>query len=160
MFKRVLYFTAICAATVSLWGCEHAMIRHTESVQETVAKRGGVKVNIAASSRVNPDAKGRAHPVRLKVYQLTNKHSFVNASYHDLVTRDFLVLGDALVRSTEVVIKPGQSSKLALDQNIAGRYVGIVAMFNQPHGENWRVIGSANGDEIQIAIDGNRIYAQ
>jgi len=165
MTSRYWRLLVVAAIGLSVAGCKTTLGDHTRlassgTVKETVAKRGGVKLNIAAASKINTSTRGSAAPVRLKVYQLSSQQSFVRASYRDLLNRDFMALGDALVRQTEVTVKPGQRMSLALDQNVSGRYVGVVAIFNSPNQENWRVISPVKSGALQLMIEGNSIYMQ
>lgn len=158
---RILPLLLLILIGFTVASCDKTtIIRQSGEVSETVARKGGVKMNIAASSNINPDSRGKAHPVRLKVYQLSNRHNFVNATYRELVKQDFIVLGDSLVRQSEVTVKPGQSLSLALDQNLTGRYLGVVALFDQPNSENWRVISAVTGNSVNITLDQNMIYVQ
>lgn len=153
LFMALLGFTVV--------GCQQmTTMRSTDNVRETVAKRGGLKVSIQAASNINKDSRGAAQPVRVKVYQLTDRESFLNANLNALVKEDFLALGDSLIRQTELTVRPGQALNVALDQNIAGRYIGVIALFSQPRGEGWRAVKPLSANGLQVTIDNNQIYLQ
>lgn len=158
---KMINFLMIFLMSMLFVGCEHTMMtRDTDNVQETVAARGGLKMNIQAAANINTDGRGLAQPVRIKVYQLTDRESFVNANLRDLINQDFLVLGDALIRQTELTISPGQSLNVALDKNISGRYVGVIALFAKPNGESWRAVKPLSANGLQLTIGNNQIFLQ
>ena len=58
-----------------------------------------IDITVTAEAGVNPDGKGRAAPVLVRVYELKSQDSFEAADYFSLAANDKAVIGaDLLVR--------------------------------------------------------------
>jgi len=94
------------------------------------AQNEQMKLDLAveAKSTVNPDDKGRASPVLVRVYELKTEGAFENADYFALEKNDKALLTQDLLVRDEFVLRPGESRdierKLHPDTTVIGLLVG------------------------------------
>lgn len=95
-------------------------------------------VQIEAAGDINPDARGRASPLVLRLYELDSTSAFMSSDFLSLFERDQATLGSALVSRDEWTVTPGQ--KLELQRPLQGRtrHLGAVAAFRDLERSVWR----------------------
>jgi len=100
------------------------------------------KVNIVlnAASNVNPDARGQALSVVVRIYQLKDKGRFESADYNAIWKSDKETLSEDLLERQERMIQPGTQEMLEIQANAQANYIGAVALFRNPSGDSWRRI--------------------
>lgn len=97
-----------------------------------------VRATVKATADVNPDARDRPSPIKVRFYLLKNVKVLQNASYYDLKDQDRELLADDLLLYEEQVFKPGSVVQLELklppEETLedAQVFLGIVAGY-------WRV---------------------
>ncbi|KFA59586.1 type VI secretion system-associated lipoprotein [Gilliamella sp. Choc4-2] len=99
-------------------------------------------LDLIARSELNMGDDGRSSPVVIRIYQLKNNNKFNSATYQDLVTQDSDVLGDSLLESKEVVLKPDTAISIDTPLNKKANAVGVIALFKEPNLKNntWRLV--------------------
>jgi type VI secretion system protein VasD len=100
------------------------------------------KVNIVlnAAANVNPDARGQALSVVVRIYQLKDKGRLESADYNAIWKSDKETLSDDLLERQERVVQPGTQEMLEIQSNPMANYIGAVALFRNPSGDSWRKI--------------------
>lgn len=121
--------------------------------------KGGLAVRVEVGGQLNPDASGRPSPVFVRIYQLSDKTAFEQASYADLANSDKATLGATLLARKDVEVCPVEKAatdsaasgagcagekmvEFALDHMAAAEYVAVMAEFyhlHDPQG-NWRAV--------------------
>ena len=71
-----------------------------------------VSLSLVASSDANPDARGRASPLTVRVYVLKAPGPFEGADFFSLYDKDQATLGAEMVKREELLLKPGETRKL------------------------------------------------
>lgn len=103
-----------------------------------------INVTINSTEQLNQDQHNNPLPVQVKIYQLRDKNAFLQATFRELWRQDATTLGNSMLDKQEITINPGNKTKIALTRKKDCRYVGIVAIFRRPQGNNWRVINTIN----------------
>lgn len=119
-----------------------------------------ISVTIAASSDVNPDARGRASPVMVKFFELKATTAFDAADFFSLFERDKETLGGELAWRDDVAMVPGDRKVFARPTLPETRFIGVVAAFRDLERSSWRAtyalpLNQAN--PILIRLEDRRI---
>lgn len=81
---------------------------------------------ITASADINPDIAGRPSSVIVRIYQLTNKINFEDASYDALFESNHNALGTEYISIDEYLIDPNSRKKVELKISENAKYIGVV----------------------------------
>jgi type VI secretion system protein VasD len=95
---------------------------------------------IAAAPDLNPDLKGRASPVVLRIFELKTPASFQGADFFSLFGRAADPLGDDLVATQELTLAPNEQRQLERQLNPDTRYIGLVAGYREYEISTWRML--------------------
>lgn len=96
---------------------------------------GPSPLNVRAVAPVNLNEQGESLPVRLRIYELKDRSSFLAASFNDLWLDDRKALGpDRLADPRHVVVQPGKPDGGALRYDLievapGTRFIGIMALY-------------------------------
>lgn len=99
-----------------------------------------VAVQVTATSDSNPDAAGRASPLVVRLYELTDAEAFKGADFFPLWNQEAPVLAAALVKRHEIVLAPGGSTTRALTLDPKVQAIGVAAAFRDIRNANWRAV--------------------
>lgn len=141
----------------------------------------GLKVRVKVGENLNPNGLGRPSPVFVRIYQLTDKTAFLDATYGDLSANDKAILGSSLLSRRDVEVCPveagtGESTAPAsgctgktvvefpIDLITKAEYIAVMAEFyhlHDPQG-NWRTVTTfSKGDApvLLIQLQGSSVSA-
>lgn len=121
-FLRLVVVAGI--ATLTLAGCGH--------------KPPVLKVNLRGDAVLNPDAGGASLPVVVYLHQLKRRDKFEAAEFRALWKSPADALGNELVESQELTLRPGEERQIDVQRNLDTRFLGVVALFREPEGDRWR----------------------
>lgn len=98
-------------------------------------------VRLHAGSNLNAGDSGRPASLVVRVYQLRAADRFEQAAFDVFLDeqRERDVLGDDLVRVTEVLLAPGQRHEFIEPLAGDGRQLGVIALFREPAQTRWRL---------------------
>lgn len=114
---------------------------------------------ITASSDINPDFSGRPSSVIVRVYQLSNKINFENASYDALFQTNQNVLGTEFISLDEYLIDPNTQKEVELKISQNARFIGVVVGYRSVDMVTWRTLKAVpetsfwRDSGIEIKID-------
>lgn len=113
-----------------------------------------VRAVVEAQKNVNPDSKGRASPVIVRVYELKSLAAFNDLDFFSLYERDKETLGAEMLAREELQLKPGESRLIERPLQLDTRYVGVVAAFRDLARAQWRaaVAIPAERKKLPLAI--------
>lgn len=97
-----------------------------------------VKASLDAQPSVNPDVKGRASPIIVRVYELKSVAAFNSSDFFSLFEREKETLGAELVEREEFQLQPGEKRQFDKQLQPETRYVGVVAAFRNLEKAQWR----------------------
>ncbi|MBA0037507.1 type VI secretion system lipoprotein TssJ [Pantoea sp. BIGb0393] len=129
----------LCFATILLSSCGawQKTKQGTASVAKAVFYRQVDRLHLTFNARaaINQDDAHHAMPLRLGIFQLSERQIFDNTEYHDLLTQPDIVLKESLVAQRQLSVMPGQSITLAMPMEQQAQFVAIVGLFRQPDRE-------------------------
>jgi type VI secretion system protein VasD len=112
-----------------------------------------LSISVVAARRLNPDIRGRASPVVVRLYELKSVAPFDSADFMSLYEKDRSVLGSELVAREEFMLEPGESK--AIDKLLAPevRCLGVVVTFREIERAQWRgVVNLVPGKDNAVVI--------
>ncbi|MCP3024446.1 type VI secretion system lipoprotein TssJ [Cupriavidus basilensis] len=112
------------------------------SVPQPVAPKEQIKLELTidAKSTVNPDDKGRASPVLVRLYELKTETAFENADYFTLEKNDKTVLTQDLLVRDEFVLRPGVSRDFERKLNPETTALGLLVGYRELGKAQWRSV--------------------
>jgi type VI secretion system protein VasD len=99
-----------------------------------------VSITLLAAPDANPDARGRASPLTVRVYALKTPSPFEGADFFSLFEKDQATLGAELVQREEMLLRPGESKKLELTLPPDAKAIGVMAAFRDLDRARWREV--------------------
>jgi type VI secretion system protein VasD len=104
-----------------------------------------VSVRLHAAQKLNTDARGQSLALVARVYKLRQSAAFEAAPYAAFLSpqaeRD--AFGADLVEVKEITMVPGQKYEVQEKVSREAGYIGIVALFNKPAPQRWRLAYTA-----------------
>lgn len=97
-----------------------------------------INATVDATAAVNPDSKGRASPIVLRVFELRSTAAFDSADFFSLWDREREALANELITRDEFQLRPGEQKKLERTLQPETRYLGVVAAFRDLERAIWR----------------------
>jgi type VI secretion system protein VasD len=97
-----------------------------------------IQTSVTVANDVNPDARGRASPIVLRLFELKNLGAFQSADFFSLLERDKEALGGELVAREEFTLSPGEKRQFERALQADTRYVAVVAAFRDLEKSSWR----------------------
>ena len=105
-------------------------------------KPAETKMQIVATADVNPDGKGRASPIVVRVFQLKTEAEFAKADFFAIYDREKEVLGASLISREEYTLEPGETEDMKFEISRDARYLGVLAAYRD-QGAHWRALSPA-----------------
>ncbi len=103
-----------------------------------------IALTIEATSRLNPDAEGRALPTELRIYQLRHTNALEMATFEDVWSNAAGILGEALVSEETLTLYPGDQLQRQIQPSEEAQALALVAIVREPRGRTWRAIVPMN----------------
>ena len=97
-----------------------------------------IVVNIVVAPNVNPDARGRASPMVVRLFELKNLAAFDGADFFALSEKDKDTLGPDLVVREELLLQPGEQRQFRRTLDPATRFIAVVAGYRDIDRARWR----------------------
>ena len=97
-----------------------------------------VSLMLSAAADANPDARGRASPMVVRVYVLKSPGAFQSADFFSLFDKDTSTLGAELIQREEVLMRPGDSKKLDFVLQPDAKVIGVLAAYRDLERSKWR----------------------
>ena len=99
-----------------------------------------VSITLVAGADANPDARGRASPLTVRVYALKSPGPFEGADFFSLFEKDQATLGAELVQREEMLLRPGETKKLDLTLPADAKSIAVMAAFRDLDRARWREV--------------------
>lgn len=124
-----------------------------------------VSLNLVASADANPDARGRASPLTVRVYVLKAPGPFEGADFFSLYDKDQATLGAEMVKREELLLKPGESKKLEFTLEPDAKNIAVLAAYRDLERARWRdlkplEVGKPNNFTVNFAARQVRIESK
>ncbi|MBP6897964.1 MAG: type VI secretion system lipoprotein TssJ [Gammaproteobacteria bacterium] len=99
-----------------------------------------VVLNLKGGADANPDARGRASPVTVRVYALKASQSFDAADFFTLFDKDQATLGGDLVQKEELLLRPGDSRRIEMTLPADAKALAFMAAYRDLERARWREV--------------------
>lgn len=99
-----------------------------------------MRLHIEAGTSVNPDERGRAAPIMVRVYELKSPTAFENADFFTLQSDGKKALGDDVLASDEFLLRPGDTQDIRRKSNPATTAIGVLAGYRDLGKSVWRAV--------------------
>jgi len=121
-----------------------------------------VSIELVAGKDANPDARGRASPLTVRVYVLKAPGPFEGADFFSLYDKDQATLGAELVKREEVLLNPGESRRLEFTLEPDAKNIAVLAAYRDLERARWRdlkplEVGKPNNFTVNLAARQVRI---
>jgi type VI secretion system protein VasD len=97
-------------------------------------------VSIRIDDGVNPDGRGRAAPILVKIFELKSSGNFEAADYFALQDRDHETLGTDLVGTDQAILRAGEERTFKREAALDSRAIGIIAGYRKLEEARWRIV--------------------
>lgn len=96
------------------------------------------RIELVADAALNPDAQGRPSPLQVTIYELSAPTNFETVDYFTLQGNARTALGEELVATEQIMLRPGQHHVIERPGNLQTRVVGIAAAYRNLDESRWR----------------------
>jgi type VI secretion system protein VasD len=93
---------------------------------------------VDATGDLNPDSRGRASPVVLRLFELKTVAAFNSADFFSLWDRESETLGAELVAREEFQLRPGERTSFERTLQADTAHVAVIAAFRDLERAQWR----------------------
>ena len=97
-------------------------------------------MRVNALPDVNPDDRGRAAPIVVRVYELKNDGAFEASDFFTLQTQHKTVLADDVVKRDELQLRPGEHRTFVRRPDPATKAIGVIAAYRDLPNAVWRAV--------------------
>ena len=97
-------------------------------------------VSVRVDEGVNPDGRGMAAPILVKMFELRTAAGFETADYFALQDRSRETLGSDFVNVDQAMIPSGEERTFRREAGLESRAIGIIAGYRRLEGVRWRVV--------------------
>ncbi|MDQ0038267.1 type VI secretion system protein VasD [Variovorax boronicumulans] len=97
-------------------------------------------ITITAEAGVNPDDKGRAAPILVRIYELKSEGVFEAADYFSLSSNDKALIGSELLVRDEFILRPGDVKTIRRKSHPDLAAIGVVAGYRDLAQADWRAV--------------------
>ncbi|VWB44506.1 type VI secretion system lipoprotein TssJ [Burkholderia lata] len=126
--------------TVATLACVVALSACASSGEPKPKEPIRLDMRVNALPDVNPDDRGRAAPIVVRIYELKNDGAFNAADFFTLQSQDKSVLGDDVVKRDELQLRPGEHQTLVRRPDPATTTVGVIAAYRDLPNAVWRAV--------------------
>jgi type VI secretion system protein VasD len=98
-----------------------------------------LQVTLVATDDVNPDARGRASPLSVRISELRSRSAFDAADFFSLYDREQATLGTELLSKEQYILRPGDTQGYTRKAQGETRFLAVVAAYRDLEGSIWRV---------------------
>ena len=99
-----------------------------------------IAMTLAAGADANPDARGRASPLTVRVYALKTSGAFEAADFFSLFEKDQATLGAEMAQREELLLRPGDSKKIEMTLAADIKAIGVMAAYRDLDRARWREV--------------------
>lgn len=96
-------------------------------------------IEFETAADVNPDARGRASPIRVQLFELKSDTAFQASDFFALQRDATKALGAELIKNEQLMLKPGERGQLS-GGSLQARVVGVVAEYRSLESNQWRIV--------------------
>lgn len=99
-----------------------------------------VSLTLVGGADMNPDARGRASPLAVRVYALKTPAPFESADFFALFEKEQATLGAELVQREEALLRPGESRAFKFTLPADAKALAFMAAYRDLERARWREV--------------------
>jgi type VI secretion system protein VasD len=99
-----------------------------------------VVATLQATASANPDARKRASPLVVRIYELKSSAAFEAADFLSLYERDQATLAAEMGAREEFTLRPGDSKPWEKTVGPEVRFIGVIGAFRDIERARWKAI--------------------
>ncbi|ABI89031.1 type VI secretion lipofamily protein [Burkholderia ambifaria AMMD] len=126
--------------TVATLACALALSACASSGEPKPKEPIRLDMRVNARPDVNPDDRGWAAPIVVRIYELKNDGAFNAADFFTLQTRDKTALADDVVKRDELQLRPGEHQTLVRRPDPVTTTIGVIAAYRDLPNAVWRAV--------------------
>lgn len=107
------------------------------------------KVTLTAAADVNPDPVGRASPVEVRIYELSDRAVFDALDFYAAWDNAEAVLSRQLLSSASMMMMPKESRQLRIELHSEAAFVALVVAYRDIDHAKWKLVYDVNSDWFQ-----------
>lgn len=107
---------------------------------QELKERTRLSLVIEATPGVNPDAGLRASPIKVRIYELKDSGTFLEADFFGLETNDKVMLAADMLTRDEFILRPGEKKKIDRTSNSQTTAIGVLAGYRDLPNATWRLV--------------------
>ncbi len=130
--------TAILLTLLGIAACSATAPEPKVAKKETCPSVA-TRIELSASVRSNATPEGNGRPVQVRVYQLHTDTKLRGATFEEIWQKDKEVLAADLKSVAEYTVFPGKLQEIPVTRNPDANFLGLVALFREPKGNDWYV---------------------
>lgn len=104
----------------------------------TPPKPAVIEADVQAAGDLNPDSRGRASPVVVRLFELKSDAAFNQADFFSLWDRDSQTLGADQLAREELQLRPGEHKRFERTLQPDTRHIAVIAAFRDLERARWR----------------------
>jgi len=97
-------------------------------------------ITLMAAADLNPDDKGRAAPIMVRIYELRSEAGFESADYFTLLQHDKALIGSDLLVREEFIMRPGDVKTIRRKSHPDLAAIGVLAGYRDLAHADWRAV--------------------
>jgi type VI secretion system protein VasD len=113
-----------------------------------------ISIQFNAAASLNVDALGDSSPLDIRVYQMTDSQSFIEADFFSLYSYPEQLLEDRLLSQGRLEVRPQQKVTFEISLDPKAEYIGIVCAYRHLKKIKWKeFIKLSNFSRKSISVD-------
>jgi type VI secretion system protein VasD len=141
---RALLIASVAAAALVAAGCGGK----DKTPPPTV-----VKSSLQSSVELNPDMRGRASPLLLRVYELKSASTFNATDFYSLFDKDEQLMAADIQGREEISVMPGDRKTFERQFKPDSKYIAVLGAYRDIEHARWRAVYEiAPGKTTQVSI--------
>lgn len=105
-------------------------------------------IELKTTESINPDIRGQASPLTVRVYELTSTNQFKKSNFFEVYDSEQSALGTELVSRQEFTVTPKQVLRKTVVLSPDTKYLGVVAAYSDIDNAKWRTISPVLPGEV------------
>ncbi|MCL9781346.1 type VI secretion system lipoprotein TssJ [Vibrio sp. S4M6] len=128
-------------AVATLSGCSSWFHSDPPPVPDQDTTPSTMTFSMVTTNTINPNAKGNASPVELRVFELQDDSMFTSASYDQLINDFKQALKSNFIKDYDYVVLPNHFKFVEpLTLNNDTRYIGVMAFYSDSDHSEWKKV--------------------
>jgi len=142
--NRLIVCLLILSAAISLGGCS--------KIKKVVSFDSYVNLTVKASSDVNPDQLGRASPINIKLYVLSERTTYDNLGFEGAFDQAKTLLSGELVTAKEYIFQPNEKKHYRIKIGEKTKFIALVAAYRNVDHAKWKLAFPVEAGKNQYQV--------